>query len=70
MNTHKSKRIAPSIYSITVKGRTFEIDGYTGEWKLFEITKGSYGALDRNWWETYPTKRKALADLERIMELK
>ena len=62
-----AKRIAPSIYEVQDQfGRTFEVDGQNGidngrnEWQVFEISPEG----DRNWWETYPTKRDAIEDIK------
>lgn len=50
------------IYKATHNERTFWIDGYTGEWMLKEGTDPH----NAEWWETFPTKRDALAAIETL----
>ena len=67
----KTKRIAWRIYELTLKGRTFQIDGQnhegqSNEWELFEAVDSQYGSLpDMVWIETYLTKKEALEDIAR-----
>ena len=56
------------IWSVTVNGRTFEIDGQnheftSREWQLFEVIDG-----DNVWLFTFDTKRDAVEEIERIIE--
>ena len=65
----KTKRIAHRIYEITAFGFTFQIDGQnhegeSNEWELF-IIEGN----ENTWCDTYPTKKDALNDIERVAEL-
>jgi hypothetical protein len=50
----------PKIYRAERNGRTFWIDGYTGEWKVLE----GPSPVEAEWWETLPTKRDAVQYIE------
>jgi hypothetical protein len=68
----KSKRIYHRIYRVESLGHVFEIDGQnreydTKEWELYALVDNGYGTQDREWIETYPTKKAALADIPNIL---
>ena len=55
------------IWSVTVNGRTFEIDGQnheftSREWQLFEVINDEH-----IWCSTLPTKRNAIEVIEEII---
>ena len=50
----------PKIYKAVANGRTFWIDGYTGEWKVSEGPSHD----EADWWDTFPTKRDAVQYIE------
>lgn len=62
----KSKRIAHRIYEAWHNGVRFEIDGQNHEFDSKEWELFVYDGDSALWVETYPTKREALADIERI----